>query len=94
MEHQGGGHALVVIVHHGVEHRRELQSGDLLHFRQMLVPQIQAVDPGGVKLRIPGIILILGDHLLPAAGVAGEGIDRDRIPSWQDPQLYQRRGNG
>ena len=73
VELDGGSHALVVVVHHGAEHRGLLQPGHLLHLGQVLVAQAGAVEPGTEQLgRLVGG-LILGDHLSASAGVASEG---------------------
>ena len=47
LQQNGGGHTFIIVVHDGAEHRREIQTGYRLHFRQVLVVQGQAVDTGG-----------------------------------------------
>ena len=89
-----GSHALVVVIHDGREHRGLFQAAELLHLRQVLVGLGQAVEAGAVKALCLLRRLVLGDHFLPAAGVAGEGEAAQVRVRGQQPRLNQRRDNG
>ena len=94
MQQDGGGHALVVVVHDGAEHRRKIQTAHSLHFRQVLVVQGQAVDTGGGEGHGGFFCLVLRDHALTAAGVAGEGVAGHGVVGGEDTCLHQGRGGG
>ena len=71
------------------------QPADLLHLRQMLVGKAQAVALGGIQLAVGRAVgaLILGDHLLAAAGVAGNAGAAEGIVLRGQTQLHQRAGD-
>ena len=94
VQRHGGCHALVVVIHNGGEHRRLCQAADLLHLRQVLVVLPQAVEAGTVKGFPLLRRLVLGDHLLAAAGVAGEGEAAEVRVRRQHPRLHQRGRDG
>ena len=75
-QEDGGGHALIEVAQNGGEDGSLIQTADLLHFGQMLVCQGGAVDPVTFVPDVPVGVLIFGDQILAAAGVAGEGIGR------------------
>ena len=91
VEGDGGGHALVIVIHNRAEHRGLLQAADDLHLRQVLVALGNAVDTGAAHLLRLVPALVLGDHLLAAAGVAGEGEAAEVRVLGQQAQLHQRR---
>ena len=82
----GGGHALVVVIHDGAEGRGGGQAAHRLYLRQVLVALVQAVDPGGKE--VLGLVpLILGDHLLAAPRVAGQGETGQKLVPGDEPCL-------
>ena len=72
MQQHRGTHALVYIPKNREKSGGMLQSGQLLHLRQVLVGETQGVRGRAVQPGVPVRVLILGNHLLPAAGVAGQ----------------------
>ena len=94
MQQNGGGHTFIIVVHDGAEHGREIQTGYRLHFRQVLVVQGQAVDTGGEEFIGWFWILVLGNHALAAAGVAGEGVTGHGVVGGDDTSLHQGRSGG
>ena len=89
-EEDGGGHALVEVAQDGAEQGRKIEAADLLHFRQVLVLQGQTVDPVALVADIPVFVLVFCDQSLAAAGVAGEGVGRQREPGIDDTLCHQR----
>ena len=72
MQHNCGRHSLVVVVDYGQENGRGLEAADFDHFRDVFVLERQAVDAGRVEgLSLVGR-LVIRDHLLAAAGIAGQ----------------------
>ena len=71
------------------------QPADLLHFRQVLVGQREAVALGRVDLAVGRAVraLVLGYHLFSAAGVAGDARAAERIVRRGQSQLDQRPRN-
>ena len=69
----GHFHARVIRSHDGAEDGRNVQPANGFHFGQMLMGLGKAVLPGRVQKRIAVFALIHGNHLLSAAGIAGEG---------------------
>ena len=85
-------HPGVVICHNRRENRRVGQTRNLLHFGQVLVRLRQTVGAGRIEVRRAGVRLVLGDHLLAAAAVPGQGeAGKQRIRRNQ-PRGDQRRG--
>ena len=68
------------------------EAADLLHLGQMLVGKAEAVALGRVQLAVGRTVgaLVLGDHLLAAAGVARNAGAAERIVRRGQPQLHQR----
>ena len=50
----------------------------------------EAVGAGGVELDVPVRGLVVGDHALAAAGVAGQGVAAELGGAGQQPGLYER----
>ena len=72
-------HSFIVVIHDRTEYRREVQSADFLHFRQMFMFQSQAIDTGcKITLRLLWGF-ILGNHLFAAARIASQRKYRHRI---------------
>lgn len=65
-------HALIIVIHDGVEDRLKGKPTYLLHFRKVFVVPVQTILAGRIKLYRSPLFLILGDHLLAASGVTGE----------------------
>ena len=70
------------------------EPGDLCHLRQVLVLLREAVLAGGIERRRAALGLIIGDHALAAAGIAGEGVAGEQRVRRQGPRLYQRLHQG
>ena len=71
-EGDGDQHPRVKTGHDGAENGGMHEPGDLCHLRQVLVLLREAVLAGGIERRRAALGLIIGDHALAAAGVAGE----------------------
>ena len=80
-------HAVIVIIYNRGEHGFLFQTGDLLHFRQVLVIICQTVKTGAVQFRSTVGSFDLGDHFL-AAAVAGHGEALHRIVLGQQSAVY------
>ena len=65
-----------------------------LHLGQVLVALAQAVLPRGIQQGVPAIGLILGNHLLAAAGVAGDGVAGEIGRRGEKPRRHQGRNQG
>ena len=87
-------HARVEIRHNGTEDRGNGNSGNGLHFLQVLVLLGQAVLPRRLVQRIPVRGFIFRDHFLPAAGVPGQGEAAERRVGADQPGRPQRRHQG
>ena len=94
MQHDGGHHPLADVPQDGDEHGGAVQPGQLLHLGQVLVGKTDGIEAGGVQQRAAVRGLVLGDHLLAPAGVAGEREAGDGIVPGQYPQLDQGGGGG
>jgi hypothetical protein len=87
----GDRQALVERPDDGLEDRRHGQAGVGLHFRQVLVGQGQRIGTRGLEAgRIAGGSLVIGNHRLAAAGVAGDGVGGDLRGGRQQPGFDQR----
>ena len=94
MQHDGGRHSLVVVVDNGKEDGSCLEAADFGHLGNMFVFERQAVDAGRVQgLRLVGG-LVVGDHFLAAAGVAGQGEAGERVGSRDDAHPDERGSAG
>ncbi len=91
---QGHRHAAVIVIHNGAKDRGLLQAGKQGHFRDMLVLQVQAVDPGAIQGLIPALPLIFRDHFFAAAAVARQGKGADQAVLRQDAHAHQGRAAG
>ena len=67
VEHDRRRHPLVVVIDDREKDRRIPEPADLLHLRQVLVVQVETVDPGRAQGLSPARRLIVGDHLFAAA---------------------------
>ena len=86
-------HALFDIGDGGYEDGGVIEAGHLLHFRQVLVAEVEVFRPGGgVSGVVTGLGPVVGDHRLTAAAVAGDGVDIDRVIARQQAGAHQRLG--
>ena len=85
-------HSAVIIAHHRHKGRGVGEAADLLHLRQMLMSEAQTVALGRIQLAVSRTVgaLVLGYHLLAAAGVARNAGAAERIVRRSLPQLHQR----
>ena len=85
-------HPAVIIAHHRHKGRGVGEAADLLHLGQMLMGEAQAVALGRIQLAVSRTVgaLVLGDHLLAAAGVSRNAGAAERIVRRGQPQLHQR----
>ena len=81
--------ALVEVADDRHEQRLGGQPAVLLHFRHMLVLQRQRVGPRRRQARIAAALVLL-DHLLAAARIAGDRSGRDRQRRGHDARVHQR----
>ena len=91
VQHDGGGHALAVVIDDGHEHRGLGKAADPLHLGQVLVREVEAVDTGSVEGAIAPVCLVAGDHAFATARVAREGEAAEGIVGGQDAHADERR---
>mmetsp|Transcript_6675 Transcript_6675/g.27871 ORF Transcript_6675/g.27871 Transcript_6675/m.27871 type:complete len:637 (+) Transcript_6675:4858-6768(+) len=72
VQRHADGQALVEAAHHRHEHRRRGQAGMGHHLRQMLVFQAQAIGPRRLQMSGQRLLLVLGNHALATARIAGD----------------------
>ena len=90
MQHDGCRHALIVVVHDRHKDRGVRKACYLLHLRDMLMAKGEPINARSGELLLPVVRLILGNHLLAAARIAGEGIACDRVIRRKDPHSDER----
>ena len=89
-QQDGGCHTLIEITQNGRKHRHLRKTADLLHFRKVLVLQIDAVDPVAFMSDIPVFVLILRDQALTAAAVPGQRVSCQRKIRRNQTTAHQR----
>ena len=90
LEHDGRRHALIIIVHDRHEDRRIREPRHRLHFRKVLVLQVEAIDAWCVQQLRPCLRLVLRDHFLAAPGVAGQAVAAHRVVLRNHAHRHQR----
>ena len=90
MQHDGGSHAFIIVIHDRHEDRCIRKACYLLHLRDMLMLKGEPIDARGGELLLAAFRLVLGDHLLAAARIAGEGIACDRVVRRKNPHADER----
>ena len=94
LQHDGGRHALVVVIDHRQEDGSLCKTAVHLHLGKVLVREREAVDAGCIEHGRAVRILIGCNHLLASAGIAREREARERVVRRHDARLHERGRNG
>ena len=82
-------HTLGKITDNGAENRLFGQTADLHHLGDVLMTQRKPIVPGRIIFRVALGRLILGNHLLAAAGIAGQAVSGQGIVRGENAHLHQ-----